>query len=88
MGPQDRYWSSLHELVFHGYLLHAHCQVAADTDRKFKAIVAITSSTSLGIWAVFKSYPLLWATITLASFRQSPRSRNVACNAVKRFDSI
>jgi len=67
MSPQDRYWSSLYELVFHGYLLQAHCQDAADTDRKFKVVVAITSSTSLGIWAVFKAYPEVWATIIVCT---------------------
>ncbi len=67
MSAQTRYWNSLYELVFHGYLLQAHCQDAADTDRKFKAVVAITSATSLGIWAVFKSYPLVWATIIVCT---------------------
>lgn len=67
MSPQNRFWNSLYELIFHGYLLQAHCQDAADTDRKLKAFVAITSSTSLGIWAVFKSYPSLWATIIVCT---------------------
>lgn len=67
MSPQDRFWKSLYELVFHGYLLQAHCQDAANTDRKFKVIVAITSSTSLGIWAVFKSYPMVWAAIIVCT---------------------
>ncbi len=67
MSPQNRYWNSLYELVFHGYLLQAHCQDAADTDRKLKAVVAITSSTSLGIWAVFKSYPMIWAAIIVVT---------------------
>jgi hypothetical protein len=67
MTPQLRYWNSLYELIFHGYLLQAHCQAAGATDRKVKAILAITSSTSLGIWAVFKAYPLLWAGIIVVT---------------------
>ena len=63
MNPQLRFWKSFYELVFHGYLLQGHCQTAAATDRKVKAFLAITSTTSLGIWAVFKAYPELWAAI-------------------------
>lgn len=67
MNPQQRYWNSLYELIVHGYLLQAHCQAAGSIDRKVKAVLAITSSTSLGIWAVFKAYPLLWAGIIVAT---------------------
>lgn len=63
LAPSNRYWNSFYELVVHGYLLQSHCQVAADIDRKVKAALAVTSTASLGIWAVFKVYPSLWAGI-------------------------
>lgn len=67
MSPQERYWKSLYELICHGYLLQAHCQAAGTIDRRGKAILAVTSSASLGIWAVFKAYPLVWAGIIVAT---------------------
>ncbi len=67
MNPQQRYWNTLEELIFHGYVLQAHCQAAGSVDRKVKAFLAVASSTSLGIWAVFKAYPLLWAGIIVAT---------------------
>lgn len=67
MSPQQRYWNSLYELICHGYLLQAHCQAAGTIDRRVKAILAVTSSASLGIWAVFKAYPLVWAGIIVAT---------------------
>lgn len=67
MSAPSRYWNSFYELVVHGYLLQAHCQRAADIDRKVKVCLAVTSSTSLGIWAVFKVYPSIWAAIIVAT---------------------
>lgn len=63
MSAPSRYWNSFYELVVHGYLLQAHCQRAAEIERKVKVFLAVTSTTSLGIWAVFKVYPSVWAAI-------------------------
>jgi hypothetical protein len=51
----------------HGYLLQAHSQRAAEVDRKVKIFLAVTSTTSLGIWAVFKVFPSLWAAIIVST---------------------
>lgn len=67
VSPQERFWRTLYELVYEGYLLEAHSQRLAAIDRLINAFVAITSTTSLGIWAVFKSYPTVWATIIVAT---------------------
>ena len=67
MLPQQRYWTTFYELVFHGYLLQEQCQRTADIDRKVKAGLAIASTASLGIWAVFKAYPELWAAIIVGT---------------------
>lgn len=75
MNPQIRFWAALYELVFHGLLLHAHCQAAAKTDRNVIAILAVTSTASLGIWAVFKSNPQLWACIIVVTQIVSAISR-------------
>jgi len=63
MSAPNRYWNTFFELVVHGYLLQAHSQRAAEVDRKVKIFLAVTSTTSLGIWAVFKIYPSVWAAI-------------------------
>ena len=67
MSPQARFWSALYELVYDGYLLEAHCQRSASIERWLNAVLAVTSTTSLGIWAVFKSYPEVWAGIIVAT---------------------
>lgn len=67
MTAPNRFWNSFYELVVHGYLLQAHCQHAADIDRKVKAALAVTSTASLGMWAVFKVYPIIWAGIIVST---------------------
>lgn len=67
MSAPNRYWNSFFELVVHGYLLQAHCRRAADIDRKVKVVLAVTSTTSLGIWAIFKVYPNVWAAIIVVT---------------------
>lgn len=63
MSAPNRYWNTFFELVVHGYLLQAHTQRNADVDRKVKICLAVASTTSLGIWAVLKVFPTLWAAI-------------------------
>lgn len=63
VNPQQRFWSILYELVAHGYFLEAYCQRSANLERQTNAVLAIASGGSLGIWAVFKQYPLLWSAI-------------------------
>ena len=63
MSAPTRFWNTFYELVAHGYLLQAHCTRAADIDRRVKIFLAVTSTTSLGIWAVFKVFPSFWAAI-------------------------
>lgn len=67
MTVPNRYWSAMYEMVVHSYLLQAHCQRAANVDRRVKIILAVTSTASLGIWAVFKVYPGLWAGIIVVT---------------------
>lgn len=79
--PQLRFWNSLYELVFHSYLLQEHCQKAANIDRWVKAGLAITSTTSLGIWAVFKAYPEIWAAIIVTTQIVSATSKQLPFTA-------
>lgn len=67
MTAPNRFWNTFYELVVHGYLLQAHCQRAADIDRKVKSVLAVTSTASLGIWAIFKVFPVLWAGIIVVT---------------------
>ena len=67
MNPQKRFWRSLYELVSHGYFLEAYCQRSALWERRTNTILAVTSTGSLGIWAVFKQFPLLWSGIIVVT---------------------
>lgn len=63
MTPANRFWNTMYELIYHGFLLELHCQRAAQVNSWVNGGLAVTSTTSLGIWAVFKAYPTLWALI-------------------------
>jgi hypothetical protein len=67
MAPANRFWNTMYEMIFHGYLLELHCQKSAQVNSWMQGGLAVTSTTSLGIWAVFKAYPGLWACIIVGT---------------------
>ncbi|MGT2453882.1 hypothetical protein ACU4GI_11520 [Cupriavidus basilensis] len=75
MNPQQRFWRALYELVSHAYFLEGYCQRSAVWERRTNVTLALTSTSSLGIWAVFKQYPLLWSGIIVGTQLVSATSK-------------
>ena len=67
MSPAERYWKSMYELIVHGYLYEIHSQRSAKIDLVVKASLALTSTSSLGLWAALKAYPGIWASIIVVT---------------------
>ncbi|AKC71216.1 hypothetical protein [Pandoraea oxalativorans] len=64
---QQRFWRALYELIVHGYFLDAYCQESIVKERRTNVVLAVASSASLGIWAIFKQFPLIWSGIIVAT---------------------
>lgn len=75
MHPQQRFWRALYELVSHGYFLEAYSQRSALWERRANVALAVTSTSSLGIWAVFKQFPLVWSGIIVLTHIVSTTSK-------------
>lgn len=75
MKPQQRFWRTLYELVSHGYFLEGYSQRSALWERRANVALAITSTGSLGIWAVFKQFPLVWSGIIVLTHLVSATSK-------------
>jgi len=75
MTPHQRFWRALYELVSHGYFLEGYSQRSALFERRTNVVLALTSTGSLGIWAVFKQYPLVWSGIIVATHIVGATSR-------------
>lgn len=65
--PQERFWKELYQLKVHINYIEAHVFEAERYDRTMKILMAITSSASIGAWAVWKEFSLLWASIIAVS---------------------
>lgn len=87
MNPQQRFWRALYELVSHGYFLEGYSQRSALLERRTNAALAVTSTGSLGIWAVFKQFPLLWSGIIVVTHLIGATSRFLPFSARVRASS-
>ncbi|WP_175712775.1 hypothetical protein [Burkholderia ambifaria] len=81
MNPQLRFWRALYELVSHGYFLETYCQRSALWERRTNTVLAVTSTGSLGIWAVFKQFPLLWSGIIVVTHMVGATSKYLPFSA-------
>ena len=64
---QQKVWVTLVNLKFKGFLVHLLVQKYQKLDRNINLFLAIASSSSVGAWAVWKTLPLVWASIIVAS---------------------
>lgn len=60
---QERYWIELYQLKVHINYVEAHICDAERKDRVIKIIMAITSSASIGAWAIWREFAFIWAAI-------------------------
>ncbi|WP_339378235.1 hypothetical protein [Vibrio splendidus] len=64
---QEQYWRELYALKTHISFIELEIENAVKIDRRLKVILAIASSTSIGGWAIWQSYSMIWATVIAAS---------------------
>ncbi|MCY1287666.1 hypothetical protein D9M70_366660 [compost metagenome] len=64
---QEQYWKELYQLKTHICYIEQLLEEADRTDRAVKIILAITSSYSIGAWAIWQELSWLWAGIIAAS---------------------
>ncbi|NHR07905.1 hypothetical protein HA052_22180 [Chromobacterium haemolyticum] len=64
---QERFWKELFQLKVHINYVEAHIHEAEKYDRRFKMFMAVSSSASIGAWAIWKDLSFLWAAIIALS---------------------
>ena len=64
---QERYWSELVSLRTHVYYIHLYQVELERTERRLNVALAVTSSGSLGAWALSQSLPFLWTFLIVAA---------------------
>ncbi|MDO8769454.1 MAG: hypothetical protein Q7K57_12270 [Burkholderiaceae bacterium] len=60
---QQRYWTQLKHLKTHVYYTHFYAIRTDAVDKGVNIFLALTSTSSIAAWAVFKEYAMLWAGI-------------------------
>ncbi|PKV50795.1 hypothetical protein ATE84_2862 [Aquimarina sp. MAR_2010_214] len=64
---REQIWATLNDLKFKGYCLELVVEKFQKWDRNVNIFLAITSSGSIGAWAVWQKYPMIWAGIIVIS---------------------
>lgn len=63
----DKIWATFQDMKFKGYLLGISVTQYQKIDRNINIVLAIAGSVSIGAWAVWKEYPIVWAGIIALS---------------------
>lgn len=64
---QERYWKELYQLKVHINYIEAHIHEAEKRDRHIKIFMAVSSSASIGAWAIWRELSFLWGGIIALS---------------------
>jgi hypothetical protein len=64
---RDKIWNSLVDYKFKSFLMSKAINRYQKYDRNMNICLAIASSGSIGAWAIWNLWPLLWGTIIAAS---------------------
>ena len=64
---QEHYWKEFYRLKVHVTYLELQLGRTEEIDRALKIFLAVTSSASIGAWAIWKEYAVVWATAIAAS---------------------
>lgn len=64
---QNQYWNEMYTLKVHIYFLEKKLESAEKADRRLKMLLAITSSSSIGGWAIWQTYSYIWASLIALS---------------------
>lgn len=64
---QNKYWNQLKESKTHVIYLHNYAEHSEWWDKSTNIFLAVTSSSSIAVWAVWQQYQLVWAVIIAMS---------------------
>lgn len=64
---QERFWKEFYESVYVVNYTNLYLGETERIDRRFKIFLALSSSASIGAWAVWKDYATVWVVIIAAS---------------------
>jgi hypothetical protein len=64
---QGHYWKEFYRLKVHVNYLELQLERTESIDRGLKIVLAVTSSASIGAWAIWKQYAWIWAAAIAAS---------------------
>ncbi|MGV0985494.1 MAG: hypothetical protein ACOYB2_13155 [Limnohabitans sp.] len=64
---QDHYWKEFYRLKVHLLYLELQLGRTEGIDRSLKIFLAVTSSASIGAWAIWKEMSSLWAVLIAGS---------------------
>ncbi|EJB8506688.1 hypothetical protein MW364_004948 [Vibrio parahaemolyticus] len=64
---QQKYWNLLKELKTHSLYIQNFAIEQSRKERTLNIILAITSSTSIAAWAIWKDYAFVWGVIIAIS---------------------
>lgn len=64
---QDQYWKEIFQLKTHVNYIERLLERSENRDRAIMIFLAITSSSSIGAWAIWNQLSWLWASIIAAS---------------------
>lgn len=67
MGLNDRIWATFCNMKYKGFLLELLVSKYQKLDRNVNIFLAIASSGSIAVWAVWQQYPLIWSSIIALS---------------------
>lgn len=64
---QKQYWAEMLELRAHQYYLGMYQLSSERWERWIKVFLAVTSSASIGAWAIWHDYGIVWGSLISAS---------------------
>ena len=64
---QVRYWNQLKEFKTHVIYLHNYAAHSEWWDKTINIFLAITSSSSIAVWAIWQKHQIIWAVILALS---------------------
>lgn len=64
---QQQYWKELQDIKTHAYYLELYQLDSERIERNCNMFLAVTSSASIGAWAILKDYAMIWGAVIAAS---------------------
>ncbi|SCW53736.1 hypothetical protein [Mucilaginibacter sp. NFR10] len=67
MAILDQLWPTLWQLKHNSIVLNLLVEKYQNYNRRINLLIVLASSSSVGAWAVWKQFPIVWSSIIIAS---------------------